>query len=129
MRSTARRQEHHETPSLGASKFQQFGQITAENHLLLSVGNLCLQDVVDRVGPVVDRNVRSVHHLGRAGLRHQMPYVLGRKDHRVDEQLVPEVFRWSFLVEAIGAGADITGDVGTAEVRRQIAASVRADDS
>src|SRR5688500_20381324 len=57
-----------------------------------------------------------------------MPYVLRRKHHRVHEQLVLEIFRWPLLVEAIGAGANITRNIGTPEVRRQIAAAMRPDD-
>src|SRR6185295_19351661 len=73
------------------------------------------ENEVHRNGPVV-RNVRAVNDLADAEFRDETPQAFFSEAHRIDEDLLLEVFAGMFLVEAEGAVADdIVGTAGMNE--------------
>src|SRR5947207_5148437 len=103
---------------------QQLTEVPAQDGFLFRVlQERCSKNEVHGHGPVVG-NVRAVDDLADAEFRDEMPQAFFREDHRIDKDLLLEVFARMFLVEAVRAIAHIAGDIGPADVGRQITAGV-----
>src|SRR6516164_3270024 len=111
--------------TLGGRDPQQLHGVPAENGFFLGVAQeRRVEDEVDTNRPV-ERIVGSVHDLVDAGFGDEMAQSLFAEDHRIHEELAPEVLVRLLLERlAVGAAAAPTQCVGPAEVRRQIPASV-----
>src|SRR6188768_3848412 len=117
-------------PALRADP-EQLHRVPAENRLLVGVAEEAgVEHEVDAHRPI-ERIVSPVHHLTDPGLGHQMSKTVLVEDHRVDEELAPEVLARLLLQRlAVGAkrAAAAAERIGPSGVGRQVAAGMRGTD-
>ena len=102
-----------------------FDQVAAENRFLLRVAQrLVVDDRIDADRPVEWR-VGAEHHLAGAHLGDQVADAFLREHHRVRKDVRAHVVARLLLDDAV-LTLSLAGDLGPAEIRRQISAAMRA---